>query len=220
MATYYHDDWNIDEEDDELEVEEKICYWDKSFIKGANLIILSKVWKYMKAGNVDGFYELLGISEKTARNLIRGYSEEKKQYMINGVITTRKIRFPGDRWDYKAIAEKLGLDYRIFSGERLLQINGNMTKKIKRIYEDELYKALKSGKISKAEYNEYIGHESEYTTEKKIWKYIIIFRNKDKQIKELQKVMLNNLKQQVINKKFNDEQLNKFCSYVDKNMRN
>lgn len=218
MAAYYHDDWNIDEEDNELEVEEKSCYCEESIIKAANLIILREIWKYMKAGKVEAFYKLLGISEKTARNIIRGYNEEKKQYMINGIITTRKIRFPGDKWDYKFAAEKLGMDSKVFSGGRLLQINGSITTEIQKIYINEVRK--KEKEIDRADYVDFINHKLKYTSEKVIWKYILNFRTDDEKIEELKEVMLNDMRKQIDENKFNDEQIKRFCTYIYKNVRN
>lgn len=93
-------------------------------VRAVNFMIIKKVVNAMGI-TADRLYKHLEISESTVDKFI--------QMDESGA---------GSRWNYGQVATKWGIDPKIFSGKRLLKINGEVIKEVKRQYVQREKKAV------------------------------------------------------------------------------
>lgn len=173
----------------------------KAYVRGINITILGKVWDaYMcNRHSIGEFAKLLGISGSTIDKIKAADA------------------YAGKKWDYSSVAERIGIDKKIFSGEYLIKIDGDCMKYFREHYEEILDKAKVPAKKRKQLSRDYV------IDEYKLWKYILdvnygIGGNVSREEgKELHTWLMRDINKQVKEEDFNDFQLYKFLTFLKKN---
>lgn len=174
---------------------------DKTYVRSINITILGKVWDaYMcNRYSIDEFAKLLGISGSTIDKIKAADA------------------YAGKKWDYSSVAERIGIDKKIFSGEHLIKIDGDCMKYFKEHYEEILDEAKVSAEKRKQLSRDYV------IDEYKLWKYILdgnygIGGNvSGKNNKDFHTLLMRDIAKQVKEENFNDIQLYKFLTFLKKN---
>lgn len=173
--------------------------------RAANLIIIKHVARIMKVTNI--LYKELGITRQTVDNIISN------------------VENSASRWDYKAVAEKMKLDPKVFTGDVLLKIEGENFKVLQQEYLKGVKNLINNTKDEKKrkEYKEIL--KKDKLSESGIWNYYFDSKSggdSDLSISEIEmfieteKMLKADLTKQVHEEDFNDAQLWKFWNYMRK----
>ena len=173
--------------------------------RAANLIIIKHVARIMKVTNI--LYKELGITRQTVDNIISN------------------VENSASRWDYKAVAEKMKLNPKVFTGDVLLKIEGENFKVLQQEYLKGVKNLINNTKDEKKrkEYKEIL--KKDKLSESAIWNYYFDSKSggdSDLSISEIEmfieteKMLKADLTKQVHEEDFNDAQLWKFWNYMRK----
>lgn len=171
---------------------------DKVGIRAANITILKEVWKAMKTKDVslEAFYKEIGLAESTV-------------YQITGCNDTI-----AKKWDYKKIANKFNMDYKVFNGEYLIKIDSEAFRNISKEFDNIVDKRVKN----KFRADNLKKRKTTYSSEEFIWEMILENRDikKSNPWREIKKQVLYEIEKQTEEEDFNDVQLWRFWNYIRK----
>lgn len=176
---------------------------EKLIIRAANMLILKKVADIMKKGG-DVFYETIGLSRGQVDRMI---ARERHDY----------------KWKYEEVAKEMKMDPKVFTGERLIIIEGELVKYIRDHFEELIEADEIKGKLDKEtamseakiweiiakEYDEKHSEEQAQEVEEKVSRTEEIYYN-------TQKAMLDEVVRQTKEEDFVDVQLWRFWNYMRK----
>lgn len=163
--------------------------------RAANMIILKKVSDTMKIPGERLYEEVLCLNRKTCDRIIEA-SEGA-----------------GARWEYKKVAQKLKMDPKVFSGERLLRIDADIIREIKKEYRAE------GGKIqNRIKRDKFLREEESNTSEFEVWHYIFNeeIYDADDIWHQTRMELLREVAKRTKTETFHDEQLWLFWNYLRK----
>ena len=172
----------------------------KLFRRSANLTIIRKVADTMGISSEDLHKEL--NRSRSAVNAMIAAGDEKA----------------GNRWNYNEVAKKMNIDPKIFSGERLFEIGGELIQHIKGNYSV----LVRTGSGTNAAKNELLQQRKKYTAEYTLWGAILeeitgITQFGDlKKWREAKRLLLHEVGRQTKSRSFKDEELQKLWYYLNK----
>lgn len=176
----------------------------EKIIKAANMYILRKVMDTMLGCTEIYYKEIFNISRAAIDNI------------CNISDTAAKT------WDYVAVAEKMKMDPRVFSGRYLIELRGKCIEDMEKNFKE----AIQANKIlNQKERQEYINNKTNYIDEYILWKSVLdrdaanenIFS--DKEMIKIKNFILRYVAEQTKDENFEDPQLWKFWNYIRQNFQ-
>lgn len=163
-----------------------------AIIKAANIIIMRSIWDAMNLGTMKDLYEELEISRTTATSIIRG------------------DMFAGKEWEHEKVAKKMKMNPDIFSGKRLLLIQGETILYIQENFEKLLAEQGVKNKVP------YLYEKDELITEELLWGAILdsYEYKKDNDWNKGKQHLIHEIARQTKDEDFNDVQVWKFWNYM------
>lgn len=175
---------------------ERIFSNKQSVVKAANFMILRKVVDKMQI-NSETFYKELGIKKDVVDRIVRG------EYGA------------GKKWKSKAVADKMKIDDKIFTGNYLIKIEGKAIEEIQQNFEKYVHDNEDAPKVNKSKL---LSKKNEYATEYALWKAILEYGSskKEDEFHKAKVLLLNEIGKQVEEEDFKDLELMKFWNYFRK----
>lgn len=180
-----------------------VHYSKEAVIRAANMYILRKVVDTMLKENEKYYQEIFGVGKSTLNEIVAGTTSA------------------GKNWEYKIIAQKMHMDEDVFSGKRLIYINGETISYIKDNFEklvaDININVTEKGFSEKKK--KLLKEKDKVTSEYALWDCILNEREyKSGDIWNKAKThILREVAKQTKEENFEDAQLWKFWNYIKKN---
>lgn len=173
-----------------------VYYSKEAVIRAANMYILRKVVDTMLKENEEYYKEIFGVSKSTLDNIADGDTWAGKDMMK------------------KDFAEERHMDVRVFTGERLIHIDGETINYIK----DNFEKLIDDKNSSRIKKEKLLKEKDKVASEYALWECILNEREYKGDIWNKAKThILREVAKQTKEENFEDAQLWKFWNYIRKN---